>query len=107
MNTWRLSEKDTAALRETVYCPPDACVYRSEHGLLAVMYVQVLRNGTMWHLYISGAHGRMPAIEDLLDARATLLPGIEDWQIEAPTPGMGNVVHMMEVPEEMVYATRQ
>ena len=105
MSGWRLSEKDTAELRATIDCPPDARVWRNAAGLTAVAYVQVGRNFTAWHLFVSGKH-RMPAIEDLLDARAQLLPGIDNWQVEAPSPGLGYCVHLIEVPEE-IHATRQ
>lgn len=105
MSAWRRSDRDTEDLRATVDCPPDASVYKSEHGLMAIVYCYVGRTYTAWHLWVSGKH-RMPAVEDLLDARATLLPGIDGWTIEAPIPGMLNVVHMIEVPEE-IHATRQ
>lgn len=106
MGGWRLLERDTSKLRAEVDCPPDACVYRNEAGLTAIVYCQVGRNFTAWHLYVSGPL-TMPAIEDLLDARAVLLPGIDQWQIEAPMPGMHNVIHMIEVPEGPVHVTRQ
>lgn len=105
MSAWQLSERDTSQLRAALDCPPDACVYRSDTGLSAILYCQVGRNFTAWHLFVSGHH-RMPAIEELLDAKAVLLPGIDDWQIEAPVPALRFVVHMIEVPEE-IHATRQ
>lgn len=102
---WQLSERDTAKLRAEIDCPPDAAVYRNEAGLTAIVYCQVGHNFTAWHLFVSHRH-RIPAIEDCLDARAALFPNIEEWQVEAPTHGMFNVVHMIEVPEE-THATRQ
>ena len=107
MSAWRRSEKDTASLRAEVDCPPDAAVYKNERGMMAVVYCVVGRNFTAWHLWLSH-RGRThpPAIEELLDCRQALLPGIDQWEITTDDD-MPNVIHLIEVPEGPVHATRQ
>ena len=107
MSDWYSSEKDTADLRAALDCPPEACVYTNEMGLMAVVYCQVGRSFTAWHLFVSGQKHRMPAIEEVLDAIHVLLPGIEDWAITVPLELGRYVVHVVEVPEERIHATRQ
>ena len=107
MTDWYRSEKDTADLRSALDCPPEASVYTNGAGLMAVVYCQVGNSFTAWHLFVSAKAHRMPAIEDVLDAIHVLLPGIEDWAITVPVELGSHVVHVVEVPEERIHATRQ
>lgn len=103
--SWVRSEKDTAALRAEIDCPPEATVYKNSAGLMAVIYCLVGRTYTKWHLYLSGKH-RTPAIEELLDCRQALLPEIAEWELRTEDD-MPFVIHIVEVPEEPIHATRQ
>ena len=95
---WNRSERDTASLRETLDCVPDACVYRK--GELVALVFCDGRKESAWHLYLA-VHGgaRPPGLEELLEAREVLLPNIQDLAI-TPCQGLGiPVLHLAELRE--------
>lgn len=78
--TWLLSETETKALRDADDAPSETTVFR-KNDLIAMTYCDP--NG-YWHLLLSVQHDeRHPELEEVLDARRSLLPGIENFAIEA------------------------
>ena len=93
---WQPSERETAELRETVECPPEATVYRNGK-LMALLYREAEANEQhpRWHLYVS-CQTRPPLMAEVLDARAALLPDIDDFAI-TPEPTLRHTVHVWEL----------
>lgn len=98
-STWNRSEKDTASLRETVDCAPDACVFRKGE-LVALVFCDAKRPVNSWHLYLAVDGGqRTPTIDEIIDAREVLLPGIEDYAVTLCKGLDLPVLHLWELRE--------
>ena len=94
---WQQSERETAELRETVECPPEACVYRNG-DLMALVYREAEANApSRWHLYVS-CHKRPPEMDEVLDAKHELLPTVDDYAV-TPEPTLRHTVHIWELVE--------
>lgn len=96
--SWLRSEHETASLRETLDCAPDACVFR-RGDLMAVVFCDD-QEPNAWHMYLAAKNGkRIPKLDEIIEARDELLPGIEDFAV-APVPGIGiPVLHLVELRE--------
>ena len=96
MNQWLRSEKDTDTLRRAVDCSPDACVFRKGE-LIALVYCDT-KEPFGWHLYLAVHKGkRLPKLEEVIEAREALLPGIEDFAVNAPQDLGIPVFHVSEL----------
>ena len=92
---WLQSETETAELRETVECPPEACVYRNGK-LMALVYCEAQGEAPRrWHLFVA-CQERPPEMDEVLDARAELLPHIDDFAV-TPEPTLRHTVHVWEL----------
>ena len=96
-SSWQRSESDTSTLRQAIDCQPDACVYRRK-DMLALVFVDD-HEPNSWHLYLAVMGGkRLPTLDELLDARLQLLPGIDDFAIATASGLDFPVLHLWELP---------
>jgi hypothetical protein len=86
---WKPADRETEKLRATPDVPPDCSVFRNG-DLQAIVYC----NQGHWQLYVSGDR-RMPEMDEVLDARLTLLKNIEDFIIMV-APEIRNCVLVSE-----------
>jgi hypothetical protein len=104
-NTWVLSASETEQLRAAPDAPSNAGVYR-KRDLIALVYVDT--DTKLWNMLLSVArNARDPALHELLEARLSLLPTIESFQIApksaaSPTKWLPNVhlFHLTEIDDK-------
>jgi hypothetical protein len=90
---WIRSVAETAVLRAASDGPPDPTVFRRDDMLALVFCSEVEPHN--WHLYLAVRQGkRTPTLPELMDARAQLLPNIEDFGVD----GLTNTVHGIAFP---------